>query len=87
MVVPGIDHHAIIVDVNTAYLPSWSGTGRSLAHYVAITGYNSIANTFNYVDTCGTACGSNGNGVWTNVSLSAIYNGIKNNNGDGALVW
>lgn len=82
----GIDQHADVVDVNTAYLPSWVGTGKALSHYVAITGYNTLNNTLTYVDTCGTGCGSLGNGVYT-ISLSQLYNGIENNNGNGSLVW
>lgn len=82
----GGDHHADVVDVNTAYLPDWSGTGKSLSHYVAVTGYNTYNNTLTYVDTCGTGCGSNGNGVYT-VSLSSLYNGIENNFGNGSIVW
>jgi len=82
----GIDGHADVVDVNTAYLPSWAGKNKSLSHYVAVTGYNSSNNTLTYVDTCGTGCGSDGNGVYT-ISLSSLYNGIENNNGNGSIVW
>jgi hypothetical protein len=82
----GVDHKADVVDVNTAYLPSWAGTGKSLSHYVAITGYNAGNNTLTYIDTCGTGCGSKGNGVYT-VSLSSLYNGIENNFGNGSIVW
>lgn len=82
----GIDHKADVVDVNTAYLPSWAGTNKALSHYVAITGYNTTNNTLTYIDTCGTGCGSKGNGVYT-VGLSQLYSGIENNNGNGSIVW
>jgi len=82
----GVDHKADVVDVNTAYLPSWAGKGKSLSHYVAITGYNTANNTLTYIDTCGTGCGSDGNGVYT-ISLSSLYNGIENNFGNGSIVW
>lgn len=82
----GYDGHAVVVAVNTAYLPSWAGKNKALSHYVAITGYNTSNNTLTYIDTCGTGCGSNGNGVYT-ISLSQLYNGIENNFGNGSLVW
>ena len=75
-----------VVDVNTNVLPDWAGTGKALAHFVAVIGYNNTNGTFTYIDTCGTGCGSNGNGVYT-ISQTALYNGVENNNGLGGLVW
>ncbi len=88
----GSGHVADITAVNTAYLPSWSGTGKVLGHYVAIVGYNTYNSTFTYVETCGTQCGSDGNGVYS-ISLSQLYNAIEKNidsktgQNIGALIW
>ncbi|MGH2486451.1 MAG: hypothetical protein ACRDHE_10605 [Ktedonobacterales bacterium] len=75
----------VVVDVNTAYLLNWAGTGKSLSHYVAIIGYSG-SSTYTYIDTCGVHCGSNGHGVYT-VTQSQLYNGIENNAGNGSITW
>jgi len=47
------------------HLPNWS---RSLTHAIAVVGYNDVAGTYTYVDTCGTHCnGSSGNQQSTRV--------------------
>lgn len=68
--------HAVVADVNTAYLPNWS---RSLGHAIAIVGYDDSAGTYAYVDTCGAACNgssqaTNG-GVW-HISQSRMHTAI-----------
>ena len=68
--------HAVLADVNTAYLPNWS---RGLGHSIAIVGYDDTAGTYAYVDTCGRACNgsaqaTNG-GVW-HVAQSRLYTAI-----------
>ncbi len=69
----GYDNVPVVAAVNTAYLPNWS---RSVGHSIAIIGYDDIAKTYSYLDTCGRACnGSAGNrngGVYT-VSQRALY--------------
>ncbi len=69
----GYDNRPVVVAVDTAYLPNWS---RSLGHSIVIVGYDDIARTYTYLDTCGRACnGSAGNrngGVYT-VSQRAMY--------------
>ena len=69
-------NHALVVTVDTAYLPNWS---RSLGHAIAIVGYDDSAGTYAYVDTCGKACNgsaqaTNG-GVW-HVSQSKMHTAI-----------
>ena len=69
-------NHAIVVTVDTAYMPNWS---RSLGHAIAIVGYDDSAGTYAYVDTCGKACNgssqaTNG-GVW-HVSQSKMHTAI-----------
>jgi hypothetical protein len=69
----GYDNRPVVAAVNTAYLPNWS---RSLGHTIVIVGYDDIARTYTYLDTCGKACnGSAGNrngGLYT-VSQRAMY--------------
>ena len=68
--------HAVLADVNTAYLPNWS---RGLGHSIAIVGYDDTAGTYAYVDTCGKHCNgsaqaTNG-GVW-HISQSKLHTAI-----------
>jgi hypothetical protein len=69
----GYDNRPIVAAVDTAYLPNWS---RSLGHTIVIVGYDDLARTYTYLDTCGKACnGSAGNrngGIYT-VSQRAMY--------------
>lgn len=69
-------NHAVVVTVDTAYLPNWS---RGLGHAIAIVGYDDSAGTYAYVDTCGKACNgssqaTNG-GVW-HVAQSKMHSAI-----------
>ncbi len=69
-------NHAVVVTVDTTYLPNWS---RGLGHAIAIVGYDDSAGTYAYVDTCGKACNgasqaTNG-GVW-HVSQSKMHTAI-----------
>jgi hypothetical protein len=72
----GYDNAPIVTAVNTAYLPNWS---RSVGHTIVIVGYDDVAGTYTYLDTCGKLCnGSPGNlngGVYS-VGQSALYNAI-----------
>jgi len=71
--------HALVVTVDTDYLPNWS---RSLSHAITVVGYDDDARTYKYVDTCGKRCNgsssSRNGGVWT-IAQSTLYNGIKAN--------
>ena len=79
------DSSPVIAITDTGYLPSWSVGG--IIHAIAIIGYNNVSQTYTYVETCGSdGCGSIGQGVYT-ISQSALYNGIENASGNGALVW
>lgn len=74
----------LVAVVNTSYLPSWNHG--PISHAIAIVGYNNVAGTYTYVETCGPQCGSLGWGVYT-ISQSQLYNAIENNGSSGALVW
>jgi hypothetical protein len=69
----GYDNVPIVAAVNTGYLPNWS---RALGHTIAIVGYDDVAGTYTYLDTCGKLCnGSAGNrngGVYT-IGRRALY--------------
>jgi hypothetical protein len=69
----GYDNAPIVAAANTAYLPNWS---RALGHTIVIVGYDDVAGTYTYLDTCGKLCnGSAGNrngGVYT-VGQRALY--------------
>jgi hypothetical protein len=58
--------HAVIAATDTGDLPNWS---RSLSHAITIVGYDDVASTFRYTDTCGKHCNGSANakngGVWT----------------------
>lgn len=62
-----LDHAPVMVDVDTAYLPNW-GTSH-IPHSIAIIGYDDIAGTYTYVDTCMSQCriggGSQNTGTYT----------------------
>jgi hypothetical protein len=69
----GYDNVPLVAAVNTAYLPNWS---RALGHTIAIVGYDDVAGTYTFLDTCGKACnGSAGNrngGVYT-IGRRSLY--------------
>lgn len=73
--------HAVVAAANTGYLPNWS---RSLSHAITIVGYDDIATTYKYTDTCGVHCNGSGKakngGVWT-IAQSALFDAITS---DGA---
>ena len=81
----GGDHRPDVVGVNAQYLPNWT-TNHVVSHYVTIIAYNNTSGTYQYLDSCGTQCGSNGFGLFT-ISQSQLYTAIENNNGNGSLVW
>jgi hypothetical protein len=72
----GYDNVPIVAAVNTGYLPNWS---RALGHTIAIVGYDDVAGTYTYLDTCGKLCnGSAGNrngGIYT-IGRRALYQAI-----------
>lgn len=76
----------IVAAVNTAYLGNW-GSGHSVAHAIAIIGYNDTAGTYDYVDTCAAHCsyGSFNGGVHT-ITQTNLYNAIKSLS-LGGFVW
>lgn len=88
----GYDHEAVVVTVNAHGLPSWpSGniySNPGLSHSIAIVGYDDVAGTYSYIETCGGSgdnsnCGSLGSsyahgGVYT-ISQTALYNDFTNN--------
>jgi hypothetical protein len=69
----GYDNVPIVAAVNTGYLPNWS---RALGHTITIVGYDDVAGTYTYLDTCGKLCnGSAGNrngGLFT-IGRRALY--------------
>ncbi|MBN2359230.1 MAG: hypothetical protein JXR83_07230 [Deltaproteobacteria bacterium] len=71
--------HALVVTVDTGYLPNWS---RSLSHAITVVGYDDEAKTYKYVDTCGVRCNgssrSRNGGVWT-IGQTRLYNAVKAN--------
>ncbi len=73
--------HAVVAAVDTGYLPNWS---RSLSHAITIVGYDDVATTYKYTDTCGVHCNgsskSKNGGVWT-IAQTALFHGIES---DGA---
>jgi hypothetical protein len=48
----------VVAEVMTQDLPNWPSS-KSLVHFVTIVGYDNVASTYTYVDSCGTACGAN----------------------------
>jgi hypothetical protein len=73
--------HAAVAAVDTGYLPNWS---RSLSHAITVVGYDDVASTYKYTDTCGVHCNgsskSKNGGVWT-IAQTALFNAIE---ADGA---
>jgi hypothetical protein len=68
---------AVLVSVDTAYLPNWS---RSLAHEIAVIGFNDVSKTYSFVDTCGVKCNgstkSKNGGIWS-IAQSSLLTAIK----------
>jgi hypothetical protein len=73
--------HAIVAAADTGYLPNWS---RALSHAITIVGYDDVASTYKYTDTCGVHCNgspkSKNGGVWT-LAQTTLFNAIES---DGA---
>lgn len=83
----------VVVEVNTSSLPNWS---TSVKHFVAIIGYDDVAGTYKYLDTCKnyTGCdGKNQDATYPHVvpqhSLAQGVYSIPTNKtmGDGGWVW
>ncbi len=68
--------HAVVVAADTAKLPNWS---RSLSHAITIVGYDDVAKTYKYTDTCGVHCNgspkSKNGGLW-NISQVTMFDSI-----------
>lgn len=76
----------VIVSLNDNYLPDWQNK-LGTSHYVTILGYNFNNGTMTYDETCGTtSCDTQGPGIYT-TSISNIWNGMVNDNGNGGLIW
>lgn len=90
-------HHVpVVVEISAGYLPNWRDTN-PVYHFVAITGYDDIAGTYTYLDTCkvytgcDTAGGMDAPGLHTidQIQLSAAVASIPTSptTGDGGWVW
>lgn len=78
----------VVVEVNTGgnlFSPFWSNT--SVIHYLTIVGYDDVAGTYTYTDTCGTACGSGQDGGVRTVSQANLYQAIINVGSGGGYSW
>lgn len=71
------DGTSVLVAVDTAYLPNW---GISLAHAITIIGYDNVAGTYTYIDTCASRCrtggGSQNTGTYT-ATQTAMWHALS----------
>jgi len=51
-----------IMAVDADFLPNWPDLPKALHHAISVVGYDNIAGTYTYLDTCGKDCGSDSNG-------------------------
>lgn len=80
-------HKPLIVSVNDYYLPDWNNKNLGTSHYVTILGYNFNNGTMTYDETCGqVSCDTQGPGIYP-VSISQLWAGIVNDNGNDGIIW
>lgn len=76
----------VIAITQTSALPGWNNP--NVIHAIAIIGYDDVANTYTYIDTCGARCGSGVNGGIHTVNQATLFNGIQAAAASGSgIVW
>jgi hypothetical protein len=61
---------------NGAY-GNWKAPGKVIAHAITIIGYDDVAKTYKYVDTCGANCSGYYNGGVFTLTQTAMYNSVS----------
>jgi hypothetical protein len=68
---------AVIFTVDAQYLPNWSNATRPVHHAIVVIGYDNVADTYTYLDTCGRQCGSDSNGGTHVVSQAKLFKAFQ----------
>ncbi len=91
-------HVPVVVEVNARLLPNWSPNGSMIKHFITIVGYDDVAGTYQYTDSCGksTGCGSHSDGglltigqeqLWAAITAVPVNTSHAYDGGDGGFVW
>jgi hypothetical protein len=67
----------VIFTLDAQYLPNWSHATKPVHHAITVIGYDNVANTYTYLDTCGRQCGSSSNGGVNVVSQAKLFKALQ----------